>query len=408
MGTFALPSLIFLSLVELEWNTVNWSFLLSILISKAIVFFSVAAVSLLVVRPVNYGRAGILAIFCTQSNDFAIGYPIVNVLYEKVHPEYAAYLYLMAPISLAILNPIGIILMEVSKFKKQRDQQIIDNELERPRLGSTATTTTQCPLRNTNNRRFVLTGKKLLIVRFIQSVFYNPILMMTVFGVIGGVTFPNGLPNIISGILKILGNSFSATALFLLGLRMVGNTYKLQGPTLLLPGVLILVKLLVLPIVIRQTVNVMNAGQNFSDTTDLSTFGFLYGTIPAAPGVFVFASQYNMEIDLIASSMVACTFISAPLMMISAKMITLTNLNPADYLHELVVVAFDISIASIIACVWLLILFIVTKKCIRMPHKITTCLLITQVRQFFYVPENLNNKYSFFSCWAALEFYCGL
>lgn len=137
---------------------------------------------------------------------------------------------------------------------------------------------------------------------------------------------------------------------------------------------------LVLPIVIRQTVNVMNAGANFTDTTDLGTFGFLYGTIPAAPGVFVIASQYNTEVDLIASSMVACTFISAPLMVISAKMITLTNLNPTKYLSELVLVAFDISVTSIIACFWLLLLFSVTRKIRRMPHKITSCLVLSQVR----------------------------
>lgn len=56
---------------------------------------------------------------------------------------------------------------------------------------------------------------------------------------------------------------------------------------------------LVLPLVIRQTVNITNAGSNFTETTDLSTFGFLYGTFPAAPGVFVVATRYNVDIDLV-------------------------------------------------------------------------------------------------------------
>lgn len=118
VGTFALPSLIFTSLVALDWKTVNWMFLLAILISKCIVFFAVLVVSLLMTRPLNYGRAGILSIFCTQSNDFAIGFPIVVALYQHAHPEYADYLYLMAPLSLAILNPIGYILLEFSSVKK--------------------------------------------------------------------------------------------------------------------------------------------------------------------------------------------------------------------------------------------------------------------------------------------------
>ncbi|GAB0095583.1 integral membrane protein GPR155 [Sergentomyia squamirostris] len=370
VGTFALPSLIFLSLAELEWHTVNWNFLLSILISKAIVFFAVAAVSLLVVRPLNPGRAGLLAIFCTQSNDFAIGYPIVMALYEKVHPEYAAYIYLVAPISLAILNPIGIVMMEVTNMRARRSQQQVEEQPVRP-VG--------CPrVEETSVNRF-LHGRVLSVVKFIESVFFNPILLMTVLGVIGGVAFPNGIPQVLMGILKILGNSFSATALFLLGLRMVGKAHRLQGPGFLIPGVLILVKLLVLPIVIRQTVTIMDAGVNLTDTTDLGTFGFLYGTIPAAPGVFVIASQYNTEVDLIASSMVACTFISAPLMVISAKMITLTNLSPTKYLSELVLVAFDISVSAIVSCFWLLLLFSVTRKIRRMPHKITSCLVLSQL-----------------------------
>lgn len=46
-----------------------------------------------------------------------------------------------------------------------------------------------------------------------------------------------------TGVLKVFGNSFSATALFLLGLRMLGKASELQGAGFLTPGVLILVKL---------------------------------------------------------------------------------------------------------------------------------------------------------------------
>uniref|UniRef100_A0AAG5D405 DEP domain-containing protein n=1 Tax=Anopheles atroparvus TaxID=41427 RepID=A0AAG5D405_ANOAO len=374
VGTFALPSVIFLSLAELDWSTVNWNFLLSILIAKTIVFFSVAVISLLVARPVNYGRAGLLAIFCTQSNDFAIGYPIVSALYSKIHPEYASYIYLLAPISLAILNPIGYVLMEISKIKERNAENNASANEE-----ANLPPPTTCPELAAQNRRKILKGKALVVFKTIESIFFNPILLMTLLGVIGGQIFPSGLPVYLSSVLRSLGNSFSATALFLLGLRMVGKASTLQGPGLILPGILILVKLLVFPLVTRQTVNIMNAGANFSETTDLSTFGFLYGTFPAAPGVFVIASQYNRDIDLVASSMVASTFISAPLMFISAKMITITNLTPADYLNELDKFSFDISIVAIVAGVWMLLLLALTRKVKRMPHRITCCLLISQL-----------------------------
>lgn len=77
--------------------------------------------------------------------------------------------------------------------------------------------------------------------------------------------------------------------------------------------------------------------------------------------------------------MVACTFVSAPLMFISAKMISITNLNPSDYLNELDKFAFDISIIAISAALFVLLLFSITKKFKRLPHRITCCLLISQI-----------------------------
>lgn len=87
IGTFSLPSLIFMSLAELDLTQVNWLFLLSILISKSIVFFSVIIITLLVRRPMRLAAAGIYAIFCTQSNDFAIGYPIGKCVQMFFHSK---------------------------------------------------------------------------------------------------------------------------------------------------------------------------------------------------------------------------------------------------------------------------------------------------------------------------------
>lgn len=233
MGTFALPSLIFISLSEINLGTVNWRFLYAILISKSIAFFSVMLITLLVVRPLNFGKAGILAIFCTQSNDFAIGFPIVDALYSKYHPEYAALIYLMAPISLAILNPIGYVLMEITNLQNKNKDQVTTTAARCPAAQSTEET----------SRRRILRGKCLVVIKTIKSIFMNPILLMTLLGVLGRLVFTNGLPVFISSILRVLGNSFAGSALFLLGVRMVGKAHKLQGSGFLLPGILIIVKL---------------------------------------------------------------------------------------------------------------------------------------------------------------------
>ncbi|XP_061715294.1 lysosomal cholesterol signaling protein [Cydia pomonella] len=353
VGTFALPSLIFLSLARLDFSTVNWTFLLAILLAKGIVFFAVMIVTILVSKPVNLGRAGIFAIFCTQSNDFALGYPIINAIYEHTHPEYALFLYLMAPISLAILNPVAFVLMEI---KKQRDNaQIVTTSPEGERSSELC--------------------KFKLLRQIVKGIAFNPVLVMTVLGIIGNIAFKHQLSPYIELLLKVFGDSFSATALFLLGLRMVGQIHRLRGPALLLPCVLIMVKLIVLPVVMRESVSALNAGANDSETSSLSTYAFLYGTIPTAPAVFVFSNLYQLEVDLMASSMVICTFLSAPIMFMSAQVISINK----DYAEQMKKFGFHLSIVSLVACVWVISVFIVTKKYKRMPHRLTLCLVVSQL-----------------------------
>lgn len=205
VGNFALPCLIFMSLAELDFAIVNWWFLLAMLIAKAVVFFSVIILSLLVAKPLNYGRAGLFAIFCTQSNDFAIGYPISNIfiyifdtfilssdqklilwllvvaIYHQSHPEYAAYLYLMAPISLAILNPIAFVLMEIGKQRESRLHPLLEAD--------------QLPFSNWK-----------MALKVIKGIVTNPIVFMTSLGIIGNAIFHHNIPMFLSGILKVKFN----------------------------------------------------------------------------------------------------------------------------------------------------------------------------------------------------------
>lgn len=140
----------------------------------------------------------------------------------------------MAPISLAILNPIGYVLLEVSKRYKQRDDD--DDELRPP-------APPVCPGASNQATNRFLSEKWIEVLQFIRAIFFNPMLSMTVLGVAGGFIFPNGLPEIIAGVLRVLGNSFSATALFLLGLKIVGQGSSFKGSGSLIPAILIIVKL---------------------------------------------------------------------------------------------------------------------------------------------------------------------
>ena len=87
VSKFCLPALLFKNMCTLDFSEVNWMFLFGVLISKSVIFIMVVIVTLVARRPLHFGYAGLFAIFCTQSNDFALGYPILQALYEKTHPS---------------------------------------------------------------------------------------------------------------------------------------------------------------------------------------------------------------------------------------------------------------------------------------------------------------------------------
>lgn len=350
VGTFCLPSLIFVSLAVLDLSSVNWFFLVSILIAKAIVFFTVVLITILITKPLNPARAGLYAIFCTQSNDFAIGFPIVAALYNKTHPDYVSYLYLLAPVSLVILNPFGFVLMEIGKHES-------------------------LPPAESGRRKLTMA------TNIMYSIITNPVVLMTVLGMIANFICNHKLPSILADTLNVFGSAFTGTALFLLGLRMVGKVQNLQGWALLVPGILIAVKLLALPLVTREVVSIVLHASHHSpeEVLDLSTFGFLYGTFPSAPGVFVYATLYALDIDLIASAMVACTFLSAPLMFVSARMVTVSNLNPVEFLATLHKFEYDVSFVTAFASVWLLVMFIIDRKYQLLPNRMVMFLVLSNL-----------------------------
>jgi predicted permease len=105
ISSFALPALIFSNLYNVEFESVNWYFINSIFITKSILFLLTLIICTIIVKPLNLGLSAVFAIFVTQSNDFALGYPIIKSVYAQSHPDYLRYIYLIAPISLCILNP---------------------------------------------------------------------------------------------------------------------------------------------------------------------------------------------------------------------------------------------------------------------------------------------------------------
>ncbi|XP_053373274.1 integral membrane protein GPR155-like isoform X2 [Mercenaria mercenaria] len=344
VGKFCLPALLFKSMVELNFSQVNWYFLLGIAISKTSVFVIVAVLTLLIRRPMHLGYAGLFAIFATQSNDFALGYPILKALYSDSNPEYLQYIYLVAPISLVLLNPVGFTMLEI-----QRRNQDVSHR----------------------------TGKCRLVLQVTKDVLSNPIVFMVLIGIGGNFLFKQKIPAVLGDILEVLGNAYSASALFYLGLSLVGKVQGQLGVGLIAPMLLIGAKTLLLPLITWQVVGALELNQ-MNNSRSLSMYGFLYGTFPTAPSVFLYASHFSVAQDIIATGMVAGTFLSAPLMFVSAKMMTVVVNSEMDYKSLLVDTSFDLSVISLVCNAWIIAVIFLSGKHKKMPHHFLICLVCTQ------------------------------
>ena len=79
-GQIALPALLLQNMATLDLSQINWRFMVGMLLARTLVFVGVFIITLIFIRPVNVGKPAILAIFSTQSNDFALGLPISKSL----------------------------------------------------------------------------------------------------------------------------------------------------------------------------------------------------------------------------------------------------------------------------------------------------------------------------------------
>lgn len=360
VSTFALPALLFRSIAVLDFSSVNWLFLTSIFLSKTVVFLLAIFVTLIVSRKRNIGLAAAFGIFVSQSNDFALGFPILKAVYSTTHPKYLDYIYLIAPISLCILNPISFIMMEANEIINKTDKEIEEpnDQDDSPNSVEEDILNNECSLPNTSEniasksddntsltdldeiksinrldiKDFMINNtikgdkikklsKKELIKTTLFSTLCNPIVFMTIIGVIFSFILKRRIPVLIDPILLSLSDSFSALALFYLGFTMFGKIKNLKFSSVIIIMTLIFAKSIVFPLITREFVLHLNVDNNRTETESMSTFGFLYGTFPTAPSLFFFITRFkSIDESLISSALVFGTLASAPLMMISGKL----------------------------------------------------------------------------------------
>ncbi|CAH8604020.1 unnamed protein product [Schistosoma intercalatum] len=363
---FALPIVFFRAMVTINFSGVCWSFVMAISISKLIGFIMAITFTYLISRRFHLGIAAIVAMFVSQTNDVALAYPILYALF----PDLASYIYLFAPIQLIVLNPFAYFLLELERVRLTNSElkpliHSEDSDIDRRQLidGKSSNSVPSC-------------GRCQQLTQVMFNVLKNPLIFMTLIGIIFNLILKHHLPVYINGLLSVIADSFSATALFSLGYSMVGKMSTITQREVYILTTILLTKLLIVPFITRELVVQMMPIALANETLRYSTFGFLYGTTPTAPPVFLFAAEYQVIPVAIGVGLVLGTFLCAPIMFIFARIITLYNAEPSDYAGILGTTVEDISWISIVCCIWTLGVLCVSRKAIRVPNRFTLCHLI--------------------------------
>ncbi|CAL8109079.1 unnamed protein product [Calicophoron daubneyi] len=351
---FALPAVFFKVMVSVDFDSVCWYLVLAVSLSKTLAFVFTFLLTLLLSARCEFGAAGILSMFVSQSNDVALGYPILRALY----PELANYVYLFAPAQIAVLNPVSYFFLEWH-LSKVDSKAISEPHSSEKHFGS-------LKVRHRGCRR---------VLQVLLRVTLNPLFFMTVIGVVVNFILQRHIPVCLDGFLQILADSFSATALFSLGFGMVGKMSSITRNELFILTAILLGKLILLPFITRELVAQMVSGADLNTTQRFSSFGFLYGAIPTAPSVYLFALQYGVLSTVIGVGLVLGTFLCGPMMFILARIVTVYTAEPSQYDQLLETTIWGTCWISVVCSVWTILVLLFTRKAFRVPHRFTVSYL---------------------------------
>lgn len=279
-------------MASLDFGSVDMALVAAIYLAKAIIFVLAAGFGALSShRPHRrLGKAGIFAIFATQSNNIAFGYPLIAAM----RPEMVPYIFLAAPGQQVVLNPLGFALMEAGHAMHGPDRVRGDLSL------------------------------RSIAVKITRKLVTNPVVVMTFLGLLWGRLVPS-FGGFLGSILDSCDQAFQFTALFALGSGVYGKANSLRMDKLVQPLLLVVLKVVAMPIVGRVLLGIIrpHAEQRFLD------FVVVYGALPTAPSVFIYATQFSTMPDRISSATVLCLCLSVPLLYLSILLINAGSTSTA-------------------------------------------------------------------------------
>mmetsp|Transcript_41877 Transcript_41877/g.135497 ORF Transcript_41877/g.135497 Transcript_41877/m.135497 type:complete len:793 (-) Transcript_41877:177-2555(-) len=310
IGQIVFPCLVFKTVATATLGDVDWGVLLACTLGKAVVmaitwcstFFFYQARSPKGQRMLN---ATVFATFVVSSNDFAIGFPVVQALYgEQANME--IYIQGNALIGSLLFIPIVMILFTIGGALDKHDKAKtgLDEEARE--------------------------GVLQLISNIALQVALNPVIIMTLLGlVVKALPLPifedadDGAPiefvHPISDWLSLVASPFAMCALFITGTSL--KSLRLA----LVPGLLVMMK-----VVVCAFATYFFAGA-LTPVKSLENFSFLYGMIPSSSAPLIFANRFAPHTsETIASAILLGLMVAGPFMYGTAVFLQRADMNMTD------------------------------------------------------------------------------
>lgn len=403
-ASYSLPALCFLSIAQLDLSLANPMFLVGMLVAKASVAAIVGVLTAYLtpesspVETRSWSLAALFAMCATSSNDFALGLPIVRALFsgENGSVDGFSYLFLMAPITLLIINPVCFSILELAAVVARRRRTAAAGA----------------------GRTIEGINCLFIIKQVLLPTIANPVVFCVGLGVVANIVGVGArLPVFVTGLLDTIGASFSSLALFCLGASMSANSEEDQdsdeednrqlAPDTLIStapdlsrvrresiqsqssesitkptsqarhaimasqmapaaedygeitarrwiqaGLLVCAKVLLLPVLARLVV------LQLTGSDQLSRFAFVYSTFPSSAQNLLFAQRYGAsesDCSLIALSTLIGTVLFGPLAFASAEMITIDlRTAGAEAATNVLLLVEQVGWVSVVGSVWAL------------------------------------------------------
>eukprot|EP01084_Bolivina_argentea_P300218 517598_1 len=380
VGKCALPAIFFLFSATLDIGSYNWAPITAVMSTKAIMIILSGLIAWIGRFDQAFQAWGIMGIFVTQSNDIALGIPVINALWDNDKTHFGDYAIIYSTLSL-LTSSICIAFILIGDAKNSRKTQKkhmrkLSQHINEKQDDDSASDDSRGLLSDENslNSQYIVVETENFCWKVTKALLKNQLLLSVIIGLIVNIICremgSTQLPLFFAELLGTIAAPFDFLALLLMGIGMSGkiNIATFFGRTALFPIMLVAIKMIIFPVVARGILTAIWPLSGLKDQFDeFQNFTFLYGLLPPAITPVVLAQSFNVMPDQILNGMLISIILCAPYMFLTSIIFGI-SVNKEDNLANSVDMMEDVmNILSVICGMILFSAFIFHKPWRRFP-----------------------------------------